>query len=386
MENCIFVQFYSNFKNYKRFDLGNGFSDTHDLCKSKGDLIWLNHNKSDPTLENYGYSSKFIIEKGTVYISALYITHLYQVYLWALRYPNIRFIVGGPVITSDCFIIEKKLPKNIILVNESVEDYFGIPNFSQMWKLHIPTEIPNKNGIVFSYTLENKCYWRKCKFCTLSNYKGNIKYRGRKNINYEFKKVKYNGKKIVRLGADAITPTYIKNVLGNIPYFEGLESYRVLMRPTRRELDALKTIGKISKARFTLGLEFPTNKMWQYMDKGYNYRDTLDTIQFLSDMKLDIFINIILGWNNLTNEDIIELKYFMNNLSTPNISVNLHNLFIYRNTYLYNLYEKGEDYKIGPFYMGFYPKLNSEQLKLNKEVKKFLVSWSLEHNLSLNEE
>ena len=375
MKDCVFIQFYSNFKNSDVFDLGNGFSDTYDLCKSRGDLVWLNHNKYDPTLENFGYSSKFIINNGTAYISALYITHLYQIYIWALRYPDVHFIVGGPVITSDCFIIKKEIPKNITLVNESVENYFGISDFSQSWKLHIPDIIPNKNTIIFSYTLENKCYWGKCRFCTVSNDKKI--HRKRKNINYEFKDIKYDGKKIVRLGTDSFNPTQIKKVMYNLPYFEGLDNYRIFMRAANKELSALKSIGKIPKAQFTLGLEFPTDRMWKYMNKGYNHKDVLDMIQFLTEMKVGIALNIILGWNNLKNEDIIELKNFMNKLYSPrSFSLLLHNLFIYHNSDLYNLYEKGEEYRLGPFYMGFFPKLNVEQLKLNERARKFLIKWS----------
>jgi len=383
MKDTLFIQFYSKVENIKnRFELGNGFSDTYDICKNKGDFIWLEHKMVNRDLENYGYSSDFIIDKGTVYVSASYTSQLYQIYLWALENENINFRVGGPSISSNAFVLEEALPKNITLINNSVEEYFGIPNFSQEWKLEVPSDIPNDKIIIFSYTLENKCYWHRCKFCTFSRYRKDMVYRRRKIINYEFKDINYNGKKEVRIGSDAIIPSDIKEFISNAPSFNGLKEYRSFMRATKKELDALRKTKNLTKVRFTLGLEFPSERMWRNVDKGYNRQDVLDTINFLSDKKSHLVLGIIIGWNNLIKEDIVELRSFMDQLSLPSdTALVLHNLFIYPNTDLYKLYEKHEEFRVGPFYTGFYPKLDSEQSKLNEEAKQIVVDWGSDRNL-----
>jgi len=42
MRDTLFLQFYNKTKS-GYFDLCNGFSDTYDLCKSKDDFYWTEH-------------------------------------------------------------------------------------------------------------------------------------------------------------------------------------------------------------------------------------------------------------------------------------------------------------------------------------------------------
>ena len=44
MRETLFRQFYGK-TNSNWFDLCNGFSDTFDLCKSKGDFLWMEHEE-----------------------------------------------------------------------------------------------------------------------------------------------------------------------------------------------------------------------------------------------------------------------------------------------------------------------------------------------------
>ena len=67
--NILFIQFYSYNEKFNRYDLGNGFSDTYDLCKNNGDMIWLNHNLPDNSKKKFGYNNNFIIDKGVVFIN-----------------------------------------------------------------------------------------------------------------------------------------------------------------------------------------------------------------------------------------------------------------------------------------------------------------------------
>ena len=79
MSDTLFLQFYNDIKGIY-FDLCNGFSDTYDLCKSKGDFFWTEHevdNAKWDQEETYKHR-ELPIKRGTVYISALYMNHLYQ--------------------------------------------------------------------------------------------------------------------------------------------------------------------------------------------------------------------------------------------------------------------------------------------------------------------
>ena len=101
MQDVLFVQFLSRSKT-TYCDLANGFSDTYELCQGKGDFFWVEHEGDSAKWhsEKIYTSRKLPINKGTVYISAAYINHLYQAYVWSRRYSEIEFIVGGPVAAS----------------------------------------------------------------------------------------------------------------------------------------------------------------------------------------------------------------------------------------------------------------------------------------------
>jgi len=173
MNNILFIQFFGR-TGSGWFDLCNGFSDTFDLCRSKGDFLWIPlEQDTDKWYDESAYQPISLpIEKGTVYVSASYVNQLYQAYLWAIQYPDIHVIVGGPVASeryatepgwhSVHFKVENPLPPNLTLTGQSVESLFGVPEFSGKWHLEVPHQIPEDSRIYFSYTLENQCYWKKC--------------------------------------------------------------------------------------------------------------------------------------------------------------------------------------------------------------------------------
>ena len=375
MKDTVFIQLYSKIENLGWIEFSNGFSDTHDFCKNKGDLIWLKHQRTNHAIDYTEIFQKveFVIDKGTAYVSASYMSHLYQIYIWALRYPEVKFIVGGPVVLSNCFELDSKLPDNMELINSSVEDYFSIPNFSYPWNIEIPSEIPDESVITYSYTMDNKCYWKKCKFCTLNTFDDTICYRSRQKLDFEFKDLKHNHMTSIRIGADALKPSYINKVVNTLPTFKQLHEYRMFIRCSKKELKVIKSISDFDKMRFTIGIEFPSKKMWKYMDKGYTHEVSRDIIKHLLNNGADVNINIILGWNNLTIKDLREMEQFMTSIGpSPKITVVLYKLFIFPQSELSKHYEMEKELKIGPFRLGFYPKLSEEQKKLDKRAAKFL--------------
>jgi len=392
MRDSLFLQFYNKTKS-GYFDLCNGFSDTYDLCKSKGDFYWTEHEIDrtkwylDETYEN----RELPINKGTVYISAIYMNHLYQSYVWAKEYPDIRFIVGGPI-AAERRIDENgwhpvyvevdshdRLPSNLELTGQSVEDWFEVPNFSGKWKVDVPEFVPDDGRIYFSYTLDNGCYWRKCVFCNIALHAMEV-FRKRKNMKYEFEDMEHNGHKIVRLNTGSITTKYIREVLPELPRGDDIE-YRLFMRPATAENKALKEVliecdGNFPKLVLGFGMEFPTNRMLRYIGKGAKTDEVLEFLRLCHENKIHINANFILGWDNLIQDDIKELEIFMDSMPEHSITTfQMRWLFAHPHTKIHDTY-KGKAVKLGPFYEGFRTEINEEQIQLNKEARDIISQYS----------
>ena len=229
MGDTLFLQFYNQIKG-SYFDLCNGFSDTHDLCTSKGDFFWIQHEVDSSRWydEEIYANRKLPIDRGTIYISAIYLNHLYQSYVWAREYPDIQFVVGGPVAAErSCsdeawnpvyfqLAHDMSLPDNLKITGMSVEDWFHVSNFSGEWKLMIPEDVGPTDPIYFSYTLDNRCYWSKCVYCNIALHAGEH-FRQRKELHFEFENVTHPGTKIVRLNTGSLTPAHIRKLLPTLP-------------------------------------------------------------------------------------------------------------------------------------------------------------------------
>lgn len=381
--NTVFIQFYSKIDRPYGYELGNGFSDTYDLCKSKGDLIWMEHVHD--YLDNVEFSSDFPIKKGTAYISASYLSHLSRATIWAKENQDVKFIVGGPVITTG-LVTESETPNNLTVTKKSVEEWFGVENFSNKWYLDIPSVVLDTDWIIFSYTLDNVCYWRKCIFCTFMDSRHVPLVRERENMNCEFKNIKRKGKMVIRLGTEAISAKKIPIVMNSLPYDDRVP-YRVFMRPTLGELNSLKTVkDKISIIKFRMGLEFPGTRMWNFLKKGFKEDTVLDILNLLHDNNSKSLFSMVLGWNNLEDSDLIELENFMKKVpGSDGCAATIHRLFAFPGTDVFKNNEIGKNYYSGEYYLGFVPKLKKEQIELNKKAKEIITHYIKEKNFSLTD-
>ena len=381
MIDTLFIQFYGK-TNSGWFDLCNGFSDVWDLCKSKGDFLWMEHEQDYSKWyekETYG-DIPLPIKKGNIYVSASYINHLYQAYIWATQYPEINFIVGGPVASeryseqegwnSVHFKVEKALPSNLTLTGQSVETLFHVPDFTGQWKLEIPETIPRDSRIYFSYTLENLCYWKKCPFCSIALHSMEH-FRKRKNMNLEFKDMDFTGHKIVRLNTGSITPEHIKQILPILPKADDIE-YRYFMRAAKAEANALKQVvkqldGDIPASTLGFGIEFPSDHMWKYLNKGTHMEEVIETLEFCKNSGFKVNANVILGWNNLIDQDLKDLEHFMDSLSENAVTtLQLRWLFAHPYTKIYDTYDGVQNtIRLGPFNCGFNVVVNEAQKKMN---------------------
>ncbi len=382
MNEMIFLQFYNPVKD-SYYDLCNGFSDAYDICKARGVFFWMTHeNDIDQWYDESTYTGRALpIDEGTVYISAVYLNHLYQAHVWAGLYPKIRFVVGGPVAAEQCsgrngwdpiyFQLEPGtvFPTNLTITGKSVEDWFDVPNFSGKWRLDVPEAVPTTSPIYLSYTLDNRCYWRKCIYCNIAHHDSTLA-RKRDIFNFEFKEIDHAGKKIIRLNTGSLTPAHIRTLFPKLPVRNDLE-YRVFMRPARPENIALKEVLDSATREFPdmmvgIGVEFPSNRMLRYMRKGFDKEEMIETLQLCVSHGIRVNGNFILGWDNLIDEDIRELEEFFDKMPEGSLeAMQMRWLFAHPFTQIHETY-RGKAIKLGPFYVGFRTEIAPEQIEKNR--------------------
>jgi len=391
MKDVLFIQFYSRieninprFKGQSIYELCNGFSDTYDLCKSKGDFLWVNHSKQ---LKGYGNNEQIDIDislpinQGTVYVCAYYLSQLYQAYKWALLYPDIKFIIGGPSANPKTFIVDYNIfPSNMTITEDTVEEYFNVPNFSYPWKLELPDE-PHDMWLTYSYTLRSSCYWGKCSFCNQSQETQGT--RERPKINFEFEDVQYDGKQRVNLYTPSMTAAQLKVLFYKLEYKEDVR-YDIYLRGNKSERNALKEIfetrtSQFPQTKFFIGVEFPSEKMLLHMNKNATVDGILKTINMISQYgneDIQLSLSFILGWNNFDNNDIDCLNDFLNKLPYDKIKISFSvNLLTARpHTYVFDNYEKKRKLYIGPFFYGFMPLISDKQMLYSKQAINILFN------------
>ena len=399
MADTLFIQFYGKTRS-GWFDLCNGFSDTWKLCQRHGDFLWLPHLQDQNlwyTPQAYA-NNKLPLSKGIVYISASYINHLFQAYTWAVEYPGIQFIVGGPVAAERCavkglwhpvhFKITDTLPRNLTLTGQSMEAMLGAPDFCAPWRLELPPDVPEAGRIYFSYTLDNRCYWSRCPFCTIAQHAPEHA-RKRKALDFEFKNLPFKGHKIVRLNTGSITPEYIRQVLPHLPRRQDME-YRYFMRAAKAEANALRKVvkqldGDVPASTIGFGIEFASQRMWDYLDKGTRMQEVIDTLELCRQSGFRVNANMILGWNNLTDRDLSDLTHFMDSLGENAVTtIQLRWLFAPPFTRIYQEYDGVEDsIQLGPFNCGFHVKINDHQKKMNLAAADIIKETCIKKNIVL---
>lgn len=362
--NTLFLQFYHKRKtsiNKELICFNNGFSDTWDLCKKYGDFYWLEYKINDDYFVDIDFDTELPISKGRIFVSCFYITQLWWIVNLARKYPEIEFIVGGPV---NGFIPEKPLPKNMIMINLSVESYFNKPDFSYKWKLELP-EVDNDSILHFTYPIDDRCYWSKCIFCTYPTKECRI----RKELYFEFQYVNPGQKKLVFIYAPSISPFYI-TMIPDQPNQQGIE-YLYFIRSDISGIlkSVLSTMDRTNNQIFACGMDFPSNRMLKFINKGLTKEHYIKLAERLNQFDCTLLFTMILGWPNLVENDVKETEDFIKKLKevNPNVVFKVNKL-ISKPEKMLNKFKIGNKYKIGDFYCGFYPYLNKKQQDLNNRI------------------
>ena len=182
----------------------------------------------------------------------------------------------------------------------------------------------------------------------------------------------------MRLNTGSITPEHIKTILPRLPNLNNIE-YRFFMRAARAETKALKQVvdqlnGNIPDCTLGFGIEFPSDRMWKYLNKGTKMDEVFETIDLCKKSGFKVNANVILGWNNLIESDLKDLEYFMDHLSQNAVTtLQLRWLFAHPYTKIYEDYDGVRNsLKLGPFNSGFNVRVDDRQKELNLEAAKII--------------
>lgn len=366
MEDVIFLQFY----NYRYAPgtnsvvLQNGFSTAESVCKKYGDMVWLEgfefiEDGSDLTVPDMVLP----IDKGTVFVSCLNVINVFCVFELAKKYPNIKFVSGGPAFRCLSFSLIDDKPENVIFSTLTVEEYFNEPG--GVWGLTLPDnkfEMP----LFFSYFLDEDCYYGRCIFCSFNK----SYHRSNEDPGFEFVDyIKNTDLHTIFLASPALTSCFIENHLSDLPDIN--TSYMTFIRPDKTTNESLKKglnfKFKNATINFYIGIDFFSNAALKKIDKQLTVEDCFDTIDIILEKGFNVSATTILGWPFLSIEDVSEAKKWVDKYSDYNIRLVVNELQLKVNTKLHDMYD-GSPNVFGPFYVGKQAVLNSKQDYLNTVV------------------
>jgi hypothetical protein len=236
----------------------------------------------------------------------------------------------------------------------------------------VPEDIPEGSRIYFSYTLDNTCFWSRCIYCNIGLHATDC-IRRRRHMDFEFRDLPFNGTKLVRLNTGSITPKHIRELLPQLPTGNGFQ-YRTFMRAADPENQALKSAlaacgDNVPDLVLGFGMEFPSERMWKFVDKGFGADEVMESLDICSDAGIRANGNFIVGWKNLETSDVDELEAFMERLPESAFkNIQLRWLFAHPYTAIHDQYT-GKGVRFGPFYEGFSVDVDDpEQLALNQRA------------------
>jgi hypothetical protein len=343
-----YIQFYSyTWQNWDRLErrktllLNNGFSSVWNFIKNDGNIIWV-----DPT------KLEFPDVSGPVYISCSFLEEFDYIKKWVITRPDIFFIVGGPIVIRT----KVSLPyPNFIADPRQLYETFNIEPKIDLWNLEIPKELDFED-VKYTYSFSTKaCYWGKCTFCP------DNKDWGGKVLDLGEIPVIMPGHNIVWINSLAITP---KEIIKIFPTLSSESVYNFFLRGDSVVLKALKDVSIIPTLHPSIGVEFPSNRMLKFMNKGTTIDILTKVILKFLENGSAVCLNLILGWPNLVESDINEAKEFLKKLSLFKNNVIL-------NTSLLVSFVKDDNTisRINNLNKVFYTyNLNREQKKLNDRV------------------
>jgi len=357
----------------------NGFCDTYNYLKNKGDIIWIDREKDE--LIDLPFS------KGKAFVSIYFTDQLWIIYKYAEKYPDINFVCGGPLIQSMEDRIGELLAcvhiPNLELTVKSVEEYFNIPEYSQRWNLNLDgiKNLHSKRNIYFSYQIHSHCYWNKCNFCA---YPKKL-MRTREHIDLSvINDIDFNGEKQVKVNMPCLNKHYMKTVFDQMVFDQNI-IYDFYLRCDDQEINSLDNTlsnfkGPLPRIKFRMGIEFPSDRMLTFMNKGITLDEIIRTVKMFEKYQKDnpiyLYYLMIIRWPNLIKDDLIDFNKFAESIIQPAHTVSINPLFCAPGTEIHELWKNNIETKIynGHFYKGYTPIVSDEVKAIDDYVEKTMAT------------
>jgi hypothetical protein len=343
--------------------LKNGFSSVWNVIKNKGKMLWI-----DPT--NKFYPSV----EGTVYISCGFDTEFKYVETLIKENKNVKFIVGGPAVNYLDFHVDSE---NFTSDKRNMFEILGIKPSEKTWNLVLPNlRDIDKLEIYYNYSLSygNKCYWGKCKFC-------NRDYGIDADVDADQIPIIKPNRNTIWLNKLSVTPRDILTLFQNL---KKESYYTFFIRGDREILKALNEKG-IPHDRFRpiIGIEFPSNRMYDIMNKGIDVDSAIEVMKYFIERKCHVKITVIHGWNNLIKDDVKSIEYFLSKLEKYKDKISCLNHWLFAHSKEDETIPHTSKY--GKTYYIY--RLSDKQRQLNDEVLKMYKSFfKLYYNCGIFEE
>ena len=321
MSDVLFLQFYrtqeSTFAPLPGTValISNGFSFVWDKCKNMGDLVWI---EEVPDFTDYAAMAMnpLPIEKGKVYISAWYPSHLVQAFLWGTMYPEIDFVIGGHSKAKSPTYPD--LPNVRITEGLAEQEIFGMEEASKNWKLEIPEDLlpQDVDSVMYSYPIERKCYWGKCNFCDQHFMGARTEWFGNDASSLYVPDTTIPGK-VIFLYEPSLSPKFLRRHYKDLPVRDDVY-FEMFWRGAHGNAEALREVlsrGEGPNPEHTLwsiGVEFPSNRMLEWIGKGATVESLLENIKVLCEHNSNIVMLLISSWDNLVESDVEEATRFFN--------------------------------------------------------------------------
>ena len=357
-----FLQFYREedflYGNEKFINFNNGLSYVWDQIKEQGEIVW---REVDDT--------SLVATEGIIYASVWYNKSLRLLHSWAQQYPKLEVYACGPLVLHYGITLGRDLP-NFHVSNANAEDLLCDGKISK-WNIEV---LPTTKPIGYSVALVDGygCYWGNCRYCKIT---GKLKYR-----NVDIVPVIDNpNKKFIWLHVYSLPPSFLEQLY---PQFEDRDDvvYGAYIRGDKYIARALKETLPLMKVNpkhlaFNIGIEFPSDKMFNYMDKGLTIKENLECIKICCENDIRLHFNFILGWKTTDDSDVNSVEYFLNEISKfskPNtITANIYPLSLVEDRKIIKDYTKEEIEEVSTDYAILVgsPKLTKEQTDIDNRIR-----------------
>ncbi len=308
------ITFYREFFNSTIY-ISNGFSFFRHMLE--GEDLFISTNYDSPKelkkrLESY----------DKVYCSV----HFAHEFEFVRGISDSRWVMGGsyfatvgmPYGTAKDLKWLENNPSEIIYT--SYEKHVGVPisnTFTDYWHDKMD-QFKNPHNLLFGYScsLGLHCYWDKCKFCFSPSRESYY----RKDLDKIFQGLKKNPYPIssVLPCIGSIHPFMLKYILDNANIFREKHIPRlgIFARSDKSILSIVKDTDDTSVVTFLMGLEFFSDKVLSFFNKGFTVKEVIDVIDLVTSKGSNVVIFLMGTYPFLTQEIVDDYRYNLSLLTT----------------------------------------------------------------------